>query len=119
MARRRSCDFLRIKQAGVYPSLLLLRISFLLDLVLQLLLKLLLLSRSAHSHAVRLKDPLPLHTARVPTIKTLVVGLHLLLYLPAFAGIPPTLRAATPSPSESSDDGGTAALHAAPVVGGD
>ena len=81
----------------------------------QLLLTLLLLSWSAHTHAVRLKDPLPLHTARVPTIKTLVAGLHLLLYLPAFAGIPPSLRAATPSPSESSDDGGTAALHAAPV----
>ena len=52
MARRPSCDFSRIEQAGVYPSLLLLRICFLLDLVLQLLLKLLLLSRSAHSHAV-------------------------------------------------------------------
>ena len=89
------------------------------DLLQQLLLTLLLLSWSAHSHAVRLKDPLPLHTARVPTIKTLVAGLHLLLYLPAFAGIPPSLRAATPSPSESSDDGGTAALHAAPAVGGD
>ena len=89
------------------------------DLLQQLLLTLLLLSWSAHSHAVRLKDPLPLHTARVPTIKTLVAGLHLQLYLPAFAGIPPSLRAATPSPSESSDDGGTAALHAAPAVGGD
>jgi len=39
------------------------------DLLQQLLLTLLLLSWSAHSHAVRLKDPLPLHTARVPTIK--------------------------------------------------
>ena len=38
------------------------------DLLQQLLLTLLLLSWSAHSHAVRLKDPLPLHTARVPTI---------------------------------------------------
>ena len=41
MARRRSCDFSQIEQAAVYPSLLLLRICFLLDLVLQLLLKLL------------------------------------------------------------------------------
>ena len=41
---------------------------FLLDLLLQLLLKLLLLSRSAHGHAVRLKTPLPLRTARVPMI---------------------------------------------------
>ena len=85
------------------------------DLLQQLLLQ----SWSAHTHAVRLKDPLPLHTARAPTIKTLVVGLHLLLYLPAFAGIPPSLRAATPSPSESSDDGGTAALPATLSVGGD
>ena len=39
---------------------------------------------------------------------------------PASAGIPPSLRPATPSsPSESSDDGGTAALPAAPSVGGD
>ena len=38
------------------------------DLLQQLLLTLLLLSWSAHSHAVRLKEPLPLHTARVPTI---------------------------------------------------
>ena len=44
-------------------------ICFLLDLLLQLLLKLLLLSRSAHSNAVRLKIPHPLRTARVPTIK--------------------------------------------------
>ena len=43
-------------------------ICFLLDLLLQLLLKLLLLSRSAHGHAVRLKVPHPLRTARVPTI---------------------------------------------------
>ena len=93
-----------------YPQICLLP-----DLLQQLLLQ----SWSAHTHAVRLKDPLPLHTARAPTIKTLVAGLHLLLYLPAFAGIPPFLRAATPSPSESSDDGGTAAHHAAPAVGGD
>ena len=33
--------------------------------------------------------------------------------LPNLAGIPPSLRAATPSPSARSDDGGTAALHAA------
>ena len=74
MARRRSCDFSRIEQAGVYPSLLLLRVCFLLDLVLQLLLKLLLLSRSAHGHAVRLKILHPLHTARVPTIVILSRG---------------------------------------------
>ena len=41
---------------------------FLLDLLRQLLLKLLLLSRSADSHAVRLKIPDPPRTARVPTI---------------------------------------------------
>ena len=40
------------------------------DLLLQLLLKLLLLlSRSAHSHVLRLKIPRPLRTARVPTIE--------------------------------------------------
>ena len=44
-------------------------IRFLLDLLLQLLLRLLLPSRSAHSHAVRLKIPHPLRTARVPTIE--------------------------------------------------
>ena len=43
-------------------------IYFLLDL-LQLLLLPLLLSRSAHGHAVRRKNPLPLRTARVLTIK--------------------------------------------------
>ena len=48
-----------------------------------------------------------------------VVGLWLLLYIPASAGISPSLRAATPSPSESSDNGGTASLSAAPAVGGD
>ena len=49
---------------------------------------------------------------------TPIAGIQLLLYFPASTGIPPSLRAATPSPSESSDDG-TAALHAAPAVGGD
>ena len=44
-------------------------ICFLLDLLLQLLLKLLLLSRSAHSHAMRLEIPRPLRTARAPTIE--------------------------------------------------
>ena len=48
-----------------------------------------------------------------------IAGLQLLLYFPASAGIPPSLRAATPSPSESSDDGDTAALPAAHSVGGD
>ena len=43
-------------------------ICFLLDLLLQLLLKLLLLSRSARSHAVRLKIPRTLRSARVPKI---------------------------------------------------
>ena len=92
-------------------------ICFLLDLLLQLLLKLLLLSRSAHSHAVRLNVPHPLRTVRVPTIE-LSSGHQLLLYLPASAGIPLSLRAATPSPLDSFDDGGTAALHAAPAVSG-
>ena len=41
---------------------------FLHVVLLQLLLTLLLLSRSAHGHAVRLKIPHPLRTARVPTI---------------------------------------------------
>ena len=50
------------------------RICFLLDLVLQLLLKLLLLSRRAHGHAARLKIPHPLRTARVPTIVLLSRG---------------------------------------------
>ena len=45
--------------------------------------------------------------------------LQLLLYFTASAGIPPSLLAATPSPSESSDGGDTAALPAAPAVGGD
>ena len=74
MARRPSCDFSRIEQAGVYPSLLL-HICFSLDLVLQLLLKVLILSLSAHSHAVRLEIPHPLPTARVPTIVLLSRGL--------------------------------------------
>ena len=47
---------------------------------------------------------------------TSTVGLWLLLDFPACAGTPPSPRAATPSPSESSDDDGTAALPAAPVV---
>ena len=46
--------------------------------MLQLLLKLLLLSRSAHGHAVRLKIPHPLRTARVPTIVLLSRGLSCL-----------------------------------------
>ena len=74
MARRRSCDFSRIEQAGVYPSLLLLRIRYLLDPLPQLLLKLLLLSRSAHGHAVRLKIHHPLGTARLLTIVLLSRG---------------------------------------------
>ena len=44
-------------------------ICFLLDLLLQLLLNLLLLSRSAHRHAVRPRIPHPLRPARVPTIE--------------------------------------------------
>ena len=44
-------------------------ICFLLDLLQLLLLLPLLLSRSAHGHAVRRKNPLPLRTARVLTIK--------------------------------------------------
>ena len=48
-----------------------------------------------------------------------IAALQLLLYLPDSAGIPPSPRAATPSPSESSVDGGAAALPAAPSVGGD
>ena len=43
-------------------------ICFLLDLLQLLLLLPMLLSRSAHGHAVRLKTPLPLRTARVPMI---------------------------------------------------
>ena len=43
-------------------------ICFLLDLLPHLLLMLLVLSRNAHGHAVRLKIPVPLRTARVPTI---------------------------------------------------
>ena len=104
MVRRRSCDFSRIEQAGVYPSLLLLRICFLLDLVPQLLLKVLLLSRSANSHAMRLKTPHPLRMARVTTTDCIpIAGLELLLYFPAAAGMLPSLRAATPLPSERSD----------------
>ena len=57
----------------------------------------------------------PMHTTL-----TMLNGLELLQqYFPAFAGILPSLRAAKPPPSESSDDGGTAALHAAPAVAGD
>ena len=48
----------------LFPDFL--HICFLLDL-LQLLLVPLLLSRSAHGHAVRLEIPLPLRTARLPT----------------------------------------------------
>ena len=75
MAIRRSWEFSRIEQAGVYLSLLLFRIWFLLVFVLPLLLKLLLVSRSANSHAVRLKIPHPLLTARVPMMVLLSRGL--------------------------------------------
>ena len=44
-------------------------ICFLLHILLQLLLKLLLLSRSAHGHAAQLMIPHPLRTVRVPTIE--------------------------------------------------
>ena len=47
-----------------------------------------------------------------------MAGLRLLLYFPGSARIPSSLRAATRSPPESSDDGGTEALPAAPSVGG-
>ena len=104
MARRRSCDFSRIEQAGVYPSLLLLRVCFLLDLVLQLLLKLLLLSRSAHGHAVRLKILHPLRTERVPTFVFLSRGFSCCCTSQP-PQVLPSLRAPTPPPSESSDDG--------------
>ena len=51
-----------------WKNLARLKLPLLPDLLQQLLLKLLLLSRSAHSNAVRLKIPHPLRTARVPTI---------------------------------------------------
>ena len=57
-----------------------------------------------------LSSPLPVASS---------VGLWLLLYFLASAGISSPLRAATPSPSESSDDGDTEALTAASAVGGD
>ena len=50
---------------------------------------------------------------------TPIAGLQLLLYFPASAWIPLSQRVATPSPWESSEDGGTAALPTAPAVGGD
>ena len=50
---------------------------------------------------------------------TPIAGLQLVLYFPSSAGIPPSLRAGTPSPSERSDDGGIAVQRAAPSVGGD
>ena len=52
----------------VSPRFRLYPICFLLDLLLQLLLKLLLLPQSAHGHAGRLKIPHSLRTARVPKI---------------------------------------------------
>ena len=86
--------------------LLLLRIFFLLDLVLQLLLKLLLLSRRTHGHAARLKNPPSATHGEGAHDCTPIAGLHLLLlYFPASAGILPSLRAATPPPLESSDGG--------------
>ena len=93
-------------------------ICFLLDLLQLLLLLPLLMLRSANGHAVRLKISRPPPTARRAHY-TPIAGLQLLLYFPPSAGIPPSLRPATPSPSESSDDGGTAALLATPSVGGD
>ena len=92
---------------------------FLLDLMLQLLLKLLLLSRRAHSYAVRLKISHLLRTERAPTIGLSSRGFKLLVYLSASSRIPPSLRAATPPPSESSDDGCKSAVHVAPAVVGD
>ena len=50
------------------------RTCFLLDLLLHVLLKLLLLSRSAHSHGVRHKIPHLLRMARVPTIELPLLG---------------------------------------------
>ena len=85
--------------------LLLLRIFFLLDLVLQLLLKLLLLSRRTHGHAARLKNPPSATHGEGAHDCTPIAGLQLLLYFPASAGILPSLRAATLPPSESSDGG--------------
>ena len=73
-------------------------ICFFLDLLLQLILKLLLLSRSAHGHAVRLKIPHPLRTARVPKIilpfgccnlKTTLSPRHHLQDLPSLQPRPP------------------------------
>ena len=66
MSSRRPCDFSRNGRT-CFPSFPdFPHICFLLDL-LQLLLVPLLLSRSAHGHAVRLEIPLPLRTARLPT----------------------------------------------------
>ena len=91
-------------------------VCFLLDL-LQLLLLPLLLSRSAHGHGVRLKSPFRYARRRFPRTYSHCEALAASVsHLPQ---VPPSLRAAKPSPSDSSDDGGTVALPAAPTVGGD
>ena len=89
-----------------------------LDLLLQLpLMLLLVVTECTRPRRMTLNPPSATHGEGAHDY-TPIAGLQLLLYFPASAGIPPSLRAATPSPSESSDDGGTAALPAAPPVGG-
>ena len=70
-----------------------------------LLLSLLLLSRSAHGHAARLRIPHAVSRAEGAHSYTPTAGLQLLLCFPASVGISPSLCAATLLRSESSDDG--------------
>ena len=74
---------------------------------------LLLLSWGTHGHAARLRLSPAASRAGVAHGYTYTVGLKLLLYVPTSEGTSTSLPTATPSPSERSDDGGTAFLSAA------
>ena len=91
---------------------------FLLDLQQLLLLLPLLLSRSHTVTPCDLKSPIR-YARRGCHDCAPIAGLQLWLYFPASTVIPPSLHVATHSPSESSDDGSTAARPAAPSAGGD
>ena len=88
-------------------------ICFLLDL-LQLL-----LSRSAHGHAVRLKIPVLLRTARLPTIMLPSRGFSCCCTCQLPQGYHPPCVKLRLHRRKGSDDGGTTALPAARLVGGD
>ena len=94
-------------------------ICFLLDMLQLLLLLPLLLSRSAHGITpCDLQSPLRYVRRGCPRLYS-HRGASAAAVFPSFRGDTTLPACTTPSPSEHSDDGGTAALPAAPSVGGD